>query len=320
VHRDNSKLWPRETIALGSPEQLTLILFSVVSVPLRALCWHLVFRDARFLSQANKRKAPHRFLAFLIACLLAGSASALAAETIPPSPSPHYIVDQAHVLSPETLQSIDQQLQQFERDTSNQIVVGIYLKMQSDDDIAAYAVRVYQAWRIGQKGKDNGALVLVFTQDHKADIATGYGLEGALPDATCKQIIDEVMAPRFKTGNYDDGVSGAVMAMILATRGEYKGNGSTHLDTSFQLLPTLFVIFIALVVLSGILRTIYGTTYSSSGRVPGWVIPFILFSNLTSSGRGGGGYGGGGSWGGGGGGGFSGGGGSTGGGGASGSW
>jgi uncharacterized protein len=260
------------------------------------------------------------FPSLLFVSVLVSSASVSAAETIPPSPSPNYIVDQSHVIDAATFQSVDQQLQQFERDTSNQIVVGVYPTMKSDDDIAAYAVRVYQAWHIGQKGKDNGALLLVFTQDHKADIATGYGLEGALPDATCKQIIDQEMVPRFKMGDYSGGVSAAVTAMMAATRGEYQGNGTTHLDqqSHFQLLPTLFVIFIALIVLSGILRTIYGTTYSSNGRVPGWVIPFILFSDFTSSGRGGGGSGGG--WGGGGGGGFSGGGGSTGGGGASGSW
>jgi uncharacterized protein len=262
----------------------------------------------------------------LLAILLLACSSAVAGETIPTSPSPHYIVDQAHVLSPASLQSIDEQLQQFERDTSDQIVVGIYPTMQSDDDIAAYAVRVFQAWHIGQKGKDNGALLLAFIQDHKLNIATGYGLEGALPDATCKQIVDEEIAPHFKSGDYDGGIKAGVNAMLAATRGEYKGNGTTHLDqgpaSSFQLLPTLFVIFIALLVLSGILRSIYGTAYSSGGRMPGWVVPFILFSNMTSSGRGGVWSGGGGDWGGGGGsgGGFSGGGGSTGGGGASGSW
>jgi uncharacterized protein len=264
----------------------------------------------------------------LVTALSAGSA--LAGEVIPPSPSPHYIVDDAHLLSSSALESVDQQLQQFERDSSNQIVVGIYPTMQSEDDIAAYAVRVFQAWHIGQKGKDNGALLLVFTQDHKMDIATGYGLEGALPDATCKEIIDEQVAPRFKAGDYDGGIQAGVAAMMAATRGEYKGNGRTHLDTNsgFELIPTLLVIFFAILILSGILRTIYGTAYSANGRVPSWVIPFILFSNMTSSGRGyGGGYGGdyGGGFGGGGGGGFggggfSGGGGSTGGGGASGSW
>ncbi len=85
---------------------------------------------------------------FLVVLLLALPAQG--AETIPPSPSPHYSVDDAHVLSPATVQSIDRQLEQAERDTSNQIVVGIYPTMQSQDDIAAYAVRVFQAWKIGQ--------------------------------------------------------------------------------------------------------------------------------------------------------------------------
>jgi uncharacterized protein len=267
------------------------------------------------------RGTPGLFFVFAAICSLSLPQNAPAAsETIPPSPSPHYIVDQALVLSQSALQSVDEQLQQFERDTSNQIVVGIYPTMQSEDDIAAYAVRVFQAWHIGQKGKDNGALLLVFTQDHKMDIATGYGLEGALPDATCKQIIDQEIAPKFKAGDYDGGIQAGVTAMMAATRGEYKGTGTTHEDTHFELIPTLFVIFIAFAILSGIVRTIYGTAYYSDGRVPGWVIPFILFQSLMSSGRGGwsggGGYGGGG----GGGGGFSGGGGSTGGGGASGSW
>jgi uncharacterized protein len=193
--------------------------------------------------------------------------------------------------------------------------------MQSEDDIAAYAVRVFQAWGIGQKGKDNGALLLVFVQDHKMDIATGYGLEGALPDATCKLIIDQEIRPRFKAGDFDGGIQAGVTAMLAATKGEYKGNGSTRLDdgTGSDVVPILFVILIALLVLSGIVRSIYGTAYYSDGRVPGWVMPFMLFQSLMSSGRGGGsGFGGGG--GGFSGGGFSGGGGSTGGGGASGSW
>jgi uncharacterized protein len=259
----------------------------------------------------------------VVACLSCG-ALARGAEVIPPSPSPNYVVDRAHVVSEATIDFLNNELAQFERDTSNQIVVGVYPKMQSEDEIAAYAVRVYQAWHIGQKGKDNGALLLVFTQDHKADIATGYGLEGALPDATCKRIIDQEMAPRFRAGDFDGGIRAAVTSMLAATRGEYTGTGHTHLDHQFQLLPTLFIIFVVLLIVSNLLRTIYGTMYLAGGRMPGWVIPFMILSDFTSSSRygggdwGGGGRGGGGSWGGGGG--FSGGGGSTGGGGASGSW
>jgi uncharacterized protein len=262
-----------------------------------------------------------RWLIFLLFLPLL-ALPACAAETIPPSPSPHYIIDAAHVVSPPTLQSIDQQLQQVERDTSNQIVVAIYPKMQSNDDIAAYAVRVFQAWHIGQKGKDNGVLLLVFIDDRKMNITTGYGLEGALPDATCKQIIENEIKPRFKTGDYDGGIRAGVTAILAATRGEYKGTGHTRLDYTALIVPGLFIGLIVLMVFAGMIRAIYGTTYSSRGRVPSWVIPFIYLSSMSSSGRSGGGYSsGGGGWsGGGGGGGFSGGGGSTGGGGASGSW
>jgi uncharacterized protein len=244
---------------------------------------------------------------------------AQAADTIPPSPTPHYIVDDAHVLAPSTLQAIDQQLQQVERDTSNQIVVGVYPKMQSNDDIAAYAVRVFQAWGVGQKDKNNGVVLLVFIDDRKMNITTGYGLEGALPDATCKQIIENEIKPHFKTGDYDGGIRAGVTAILAATRGEYKGTGHTGLDYTTMVVPGLFIGLIVLLVFAGMISAIFGTTYSSQGRVPSWVIPFILLSNMTSSRSGGGWSGGGGGWSGGGGG-FSGGGGSTGGGGASGSW
>ena len=256
------------------------------------------------------------FLMFLWPILLA--IPARAAETIPPSPVPHYVVDDAHVLSPATLQSIDQQLQQVERDTSNQIVVAIYPKMMSQDDIAAYAVRVFQAWHVGQKGKDNGILLLVFTDDRKLNITTGYGLEGPLPDATCKQIIENEIKPHFKTNDFDGGIQAGVTAILAATRGEYKGTGQTHMDVGSFVVPAIVILIVGLMLFAGVLRGIFGTSYSSRGRVPSWVIPFIILSNMTSSRRGGGWTGGGGGYSGGGG--FSGGGGSTGGGGASGSW
>ena len=252
---------------------------------------------------------------FLVVLLLALPVQA--AETIPPSPSPHYIVDDAHVLSATTLQTIDKQLEKEERDTANQIVVGIYPTMQSEDDIAAYAARVFQAWKIGQKGKDNGVLFLAFIQDRKMNITTGYGLEGALPDATAKQIIDNEIKPHFKANDYDGGVQAGVNAILAATHGEYKGTGFTHLDA--YAFPAIIVFAIALLFFAGLLSSIYGTSYASGGITPSWVIPFIFLSNMTSSrssgwssGGGGGFFGGGG--------GFSGGGGMTGGGGASGSW
>ena len=158
-----------------------------------------------------------------------------AAEVIPPAPA-HYFNDYAHVASASTASQLEQQLTQFERDTSNQVVVAIFPKMQSESDIADYAVRVGRAWGVGQKGnsKGNGVVLFVFVQDRKMFIATGYGLEGALPDITCRQIIDNEITPRFKQNDYDGGLTDGVNAIMAATKGEYKGTGNTDKEERDQ--------------------------------------------------------------------------------------
>src|ERR1700733_12875321 len=98
--------------------------------------------------------------------------------------------------------------------------------MQSDSSIEDYTVRVAEAWKVGQKTKSNGAVLFVFVQDHKMFLQVGYGLEAVIPDATAKQIIDNEIKPPFKNGDFDGGVTAGVKAIIAATRGEYKGNGS----------------------------------------------------------------------------------------------
>jgi uncharacterized protein len=116
-----------------------------------------------------------------------------AAEVIPPKP-PGYFQDNAGVVSKEAALRFNEQLAQFERDTSNQVVVAVFPKMQSDDDVAAYTQRVFEAWGVGQKGLNNGAVLFVFVQDRKIWIHTGYGLEGALPDATAFDIYENQTA------------------------------------------------------------------------------------------------------------------------------
>lgn len=239
---------------------------------------------------------------------------ASAAEVIPPAPA-HYFNDYANVTTPATANRLNQSLEQFDRDTSSQIVVAIFPKMQSDSSIDDYAVRVARAWKVGQKEKHNGVVLFVFVQDHKMSIQVGYGLEGALPDSLCKRIIDREIAPRFKQGDFDGGVSAGVAAIEAATKGEYvAGNGRTANDArqagSNDLGHTLFIVF-TLIFVAIFLIAVISSVFRPSRRGGGW----IFF------GGGGGWSGGGGGWsGGGGGGGFSGGGGSFGGGGASGSW
>jgi uncharacterized protein len=242
-------------------------------------------------------------LAFLLCWLC--SLAVLGAEVIPPMPA-QYFNDYAHVVPATTATELDTKLRDFERATSDQVVVAIYPKMQSDSSIDDYTVRVARAWRAGQALKNNGVVLFVFIQDRQMFIQVGYGLEAVLPDALCKQITEFEIKPRFKTGDYAGGLTAGVNAILAATRHEYKGTGTTvlanHASHSQNLTSVIvFIIFVAFVLLQSIF-----------GRRRGW---------LYSSGGWGGYSGGGGSSGGGGfSGGFSGGGGSFGGGGAGSSW
>jgi len=236
---------------------------------------------------------------------------AFAAEVIPPAPS-QYFNDYAHVVSPATAAQLNQTLENFERESSDQILVAVYPKMQSDSSIEDYTVRVARAWKVGQAGHNNGAVLFVFVQDHKMFLQVGYGLEGVLPDALCKRIIDEQIAPRFKAGDFDGGLTAGVQSILAATRGEYKGTGRTVAEAhgpaqSFDFIIIIFVILFLVIAFSlrgfagfgtGVLRGSTGTnTWSGWSSGGGW-------SGGISGGGGG----------------FSGGGGSFGGGGAGGSW
>lgn len=245
---------------------------------------------------------------------------AFAAEQMPPVPD-HYFNDYAHVVSPGVASELNSELDQFERQTSNQLVVAIYPKMTSDSSLEDFTQRLIDAWHPGQKGKDNGAVLFAFIADHRLRIATNYGLEGALPDVVCKRIIDEVIAPRLRAGDYDGAFTDGVAAMIAATKGEYQGNGQTvYGRNQRRVQPSGFAfLFIIILVLISIARSRRHVVYGGGGRGGFWGGggPWI-FPGGGWGGGGGGGFGGFG--GGGGGGGFMGGGGMGGGGGASGSW
>ena len=144
----------------------------------------------------------------------------LADEVIPPPPAA-YFNDYANVVSTGTAAQLNQTLEDFERQSSDQIVVAVFPKMQSDSSIDDYTVRVARSWQVGQKVKNNGAVLFVFVQDHKMFLQVGYGLEGVLPDALCKRIIDEQITPRFKAGDFDGGLTAGVQAILAATKGEY---------------------------------------------------------------------------------------------------
>jgi uncharacterized protein len=253
-----------------------------------------------------------RRAALCIAVFLAVFAlSSQAAEVIPPKPD-RYFNDYAGVVSKEAAQRFNEQLAQFERETSDQVVAAVFPKMQSDSDIADYTQRVAQAWGVGQKERRNGVVLFMFIQDRKMFIQVGYGLEGALPDATAFDITERHIKPLFRTGNYENGIATGIDLICKAIRGEYKGSGKTvagqrHGGNAFSLLP--FIIFvIVLIIISRLMRRLGGYGYSS-GREGPIFLPMGGGGGGWSSGGGGGGFSG-----------FSGGGGSFGGGGAGSSW
>lgn len=259
-------------------------------------------------------------LFFALAALSAGSALAQRSieEQLPPKPE-RYLTDRAGILPSDRADALNRKLEQFERDTSNQILVWIDRKIPEGFVLEDFTVRAFQKWKVGQADKDNGAVLFVFSDDRKLRIEVGYGLEGVLPDITAKRIIDDEIVPRFRADDYPGGIQAGTDAMIAATKGEYKGTGTTvdersrrrtGLPISGCALPLFFLfIFVILPMLARRQRRLW-RTYGGSGWWTG------------GGGFGGGGWsgGGGGGWSGGGGGGFSGGGGSSGGGGASGSW
>jgi uncharacterized protein len=268
------------------------------------------------LAPKGLRRRPTARRRFTLLAFLFTWAFVHAAEVIPPPPADHFN-DYAGLVRRETAAQLERELTQFERDTSNQILVVIYPRMQSASSVEDYTVRVAERWRVGQQARNNGAVLFVFQQSRDIRIVTGYGLEGALPDALCKQIIEDEMIPRFRAGDFDGGLVAGVRAMMAATRGEYTGRGRTAADARRRSDPGgggLFTLFIiALIIISALRGASHRkTVYGRRGRRTVWIDP--------GGWRGGGGGFGGGSFGGGGGGSFSGGGGSFGGGGAGGRW
>lgn len=250
-------------------------------------------------------------LPLALAALVA--APTLAAEATP-APPPAYFNDYAGMVTRAQADHLNAKLRRFADETSTQILVAVMPSLPEGEVLEDFTVRTAQAWRAGEKKLDNGAVLFVFVKDRKLRIEVGYGLEGSLPDALARRIIDEAIVPAFRAGNPAVGLEAGVDAMMAATRGEYKAKPKPSKGL-LGLVPILVILLIVLVFLSiassgggGGIRGPHGRTYGGRGATP-WVIS-----------GGGSGWGGGGGFGGGGGGGFSGGGGSFGGGGASGSW
>lgn len=239
-------------------------------------------------------------------------------QQLPDRPQPPRLVnDYAKVLSTKDADELERILVAYDDSTSNQIAV-VLINTLNDYPIEEYAHALFNKWGVGNKKTNNGILILAAIEDRKIRIETGYGLEGAVPDIIANHIIQEDIAPNFRSGNYFEGLKSASASLIKAAAGEYKapdGYGNRRNKGGKDIGTVIFVAIIIIIILANINRRGGGGGFMSRRGYRGFG-PTVFWPG----GWGGGGSGGGGGWGGGGGG-FGGfGGGSSGGGGASGSW
>ena len=232
-----------------------------------------------------------RLAILLLAGLLLAAGIALAAPAIPQARG--YVNDTAGLLSPAVKAQLENFLAGFRRSDSTQIAVLTVPSLEGED-LEGYSVRVAQSWGIGQKGQDNGALLLVAEAERAVRIEVGYGLEDRLTDLLAGRIVDQEIIPRFKTGDFDGGISAGVQAMAAAVRGAYQGDPPrSRKKDRFPYEALLWLLFLG----PGVLRMFAGGS-RRGGRGGGFYMGGGGFGGGSSGGGfggfGGGGFGGGG--------------------------
>jgi uncharacterized protein len=251
----------------------------------------------------------------LFVCILFLYAGLTLAQEFPEKPNPPRAVnDFAGVLSPDQEQALERKLRNYTDTTSTGFVI-VLVNSYNGYERGEYTIGLGNHWGIGQKGKNNGLLITVAVQDRQYFIATGYGLEGSIPDIITRRVGEQYFKPNFRANNYYEGLDQATTYLATLPAGEFKGTPRRSQEDSggggFGLIIAVIVIVI---ILSSIFRGGRGNRrgYRGGGM---FFPPFITFGSGGFGGGGGGGFGGGG------GGGFGGfGGGSFGGGGSGGDW
>ncbi len=212
--------------------------------------------------------------------VVASLAALIASADVAVPPLAARVTDLTGTLSGGAVNRIEAKLADLEAKKGSQIAVLIVPTTQPED-IEQYGIRVAEQWKLGRKGVDDGAILLVAKEDRRARIEVGYGLEGAMPDAIAKRIIEDTVAPHFKAGDYDGGVEAGVDQMISVVNGEplpepdrrwEQGRGMSHL------LPLLLVVVF---VASGVLRAMFGRLFGSivTGGLAGgiaWLLSHLL--------------------------------------------
>ncbi|MCH8014886.1 MAG: TPM domain-containing protein, partial [Candidatus Dadabacteria bacterium] len=184
-----------------------------------------------------------RYLFFILPVLVCSFSFG---QDFPERPNPPKLVnDFANVLDDREELTLEKKLVAYNRKTSTQIAV-VTINSLNGNEIGDYSFRLAEEWGIGGKGKDNGVLILVALEDRKMFIATGYGMEGVIPDAIAKRIVENYMKPNFRNNNYYKGIDDATSIIIGLASGQYKADQirTKKIGLSRFIFPLLILIFV----------------------------------------------------------------------------
>jgi len=222
----------------------------------------------------------------LITCLVL-LVCAVNARGLDVPPLKGYVNDYANMISPGARTQLHQELRDFEQSDSTQIVV-LTVESLEGDALESFSIRVAETWKIGQKGKDNGVIVLVAKKERKTRIEVGRGLEGKLTDLTAGRIVQLVVNPQFKRGDFDAGFTSGIRAVIDATRGEFKADNARRASSTrgivSSFMPLIVFGAVILLVLGRISRPLGGaaglTGFPLVGAALGLPLAAIIFLGI----------------------------------------
>jgi len=215
-----------------------------------------------------------RFFCLLLALMF--FASAAAASDIPEYKG--YVNDLAGLLGSEEVISLENKLKSYDEQTSNHISILIIKSLQGSD-IESYSIRVVEKWKIGKEKKDNGVLILVAKNDRKIRIEVGRGLEGSLTDLISGRIIDGIMEPSFKKGNFYKGIDDAVNAVELAVKGEFKAD-DVKLKSGSDAIAVLLTSYFFILVVAGFAGFVSEFLGAAVGGVGFFFVTMWIFNSL----------------------------------------
>jgi uncharacterized protein len=224
---------------------------------------------------------PSTFSSPLLIVLLIGFLAffpADAAHALDVPPLKGYVNDYANMISRQTKSKLEKELKAFERTDSTQLVILTVPSLEGET-IEEFSIRVAEAWKIGQKGRDNGIIFLAAAGEKRIRIEVGRGLEGRLTDLTAGRIIDLVVKPRFKRGDFNGGFVAGASALIDVTKGEFKAEEAKHAPKGRSFSPML-----TLLLFAGIGLLFVGSFSRVAGGIAGAVgLPGIALLTLGPS-------------------------------------